>query len=117
MVSSWTFRTGEVCDLLGSVHYTQLGQYATGHFVDPRVQEPLRQFQRRLADVGVQISNRNAARKRPYRALLPAGIPQSMNIQATVNPPLRCFENRCGIFLILVDCVFVRTARSPCEDS
>ncbi len=70
----------EVCDLLGSVHYTQLGQYATGHFVDPRVQEPLRQFQRRLADVGVQIANRNAARKRPYRTLLPASIPQSINI-------------------------------------
>ena len=89
VVSSWTFRTSEVCDLLGSVHDTQLGQYAVGHFVDPRVQEPLRQFQRRLADVGVQIANRNAARKRPYRTLLPASIPQSINIQATVNPPLQ----------------------------
>lgn len=58
----------------------QLGQYATGHFVDPRVQEPLRQFVGRLADVGVQIANRNAARKRPYRTLLPASIPQSINI-------------------------------------
>ncbi|MGV2338855.1 MAG UNVERIFIED_CONTAM: hypothetical protein LVR18_34170 [Planctomycetaceae bacterium] len=70
----------EVCDLLGSVHYTQLGQYANGHFADPRVAASLQQFQQSLADVGRQIEIRNRSRKRPYRTLLPGSIPQSINI-------------------------------------
>jgi arachidonate 15-lipoxygenase len=70
----------EVCDLLGSVHYTQLGQYAHGHFADPRVAASLQRFQQRLADVGRQIETRNSSRKRPYRTLLPGSIPQSINI-------------------------------------
>jgi arachidonate 15-lipoxygenase len=65
--------------LLGTVHYTTLGQYPAGHFVDPRVADPLARFQARLADAGRQIAERNATRV-PYTTLSPAGIPQSINI-------------------------------------
>ena len=65
--------------LLGTVHYTTLGQYPAGHFLDARVAEPLARFQARLADAGRQIAERNATRV-PYTTLAPAGIPQSINI-------------------------------------
>jgi arachidonate 15-lipoxygenase len=65
--------------LLGTVHYTQLGQYAIGHFKDPRVAQPLRTFQQNLTGIGEQIQIRN--RSRPsYETLLPQGVPQSINI-------------------------------------
>lgn len=63
--------------LLGTVHYTRLGQYKP--FADPRVQEPLAKFQRRLASIGVSIEERNRLR-RPYTFLNPVGVPQSINI-------------------------------------
>jgi arachidonate 15-lipoxygenase len=69
----------EVCYLLGSVHYTELGQYGQNHFRDPRVAAPLQQFQKRLADIGPKIAERNQTR-RPYETLAPQGIPQSINI-------------------------------------
>jgi arachidonate 15-lipoxygenase len=65
--------------LLGTVHYTQLGQYAKDQFRDPRASAPLQQFQRRLADIGTTIAERNKSR-RPYETLAPQGIPQSINI-------------------------------------
>lgn len=65
--------------LLGTVHYTTLGQYPAGHFLDARVADPLARFQARLAEAGRQIEQRNAARV-PYNTLAPAGIPQSINI-------------------------------------
>jgi len=65
--------------LLGTVHYTQLGQYAADQFLDPRVAGPLQQFQKRLADIGTKIAERNQSR-RAYETLAPQGIPQSINI-------------------------------------
>ena len=65
--------------LLGSIRYTQLGQYPAGHFVDPRVAEPLAAFQERLRTIGKTIEVRNTVR-RPYGFLMPASVPQSINI-------------------------------------
>ncbi|MBN9118394.1 MAG: lipoxygenase [Planctomycetes bacterium] len=65
--------------LLGTVHYTTLGQYPAGYFLDPRVAEPLARFQARLAEAGRQIEQRNTTRV-PYTTLRPADIPQSINI-------------------------------------
>lgn len=65
--------------LLGSVHYTVLGDYAFDHFQDPRVMEPLTAFQKELADIDATIQERNQQR-RPYVFLVPSGIPQSINI-------------------------------------
>jgi arachidonate 15-lipoxygenase len=63
--------------LLGTVHYTQLGQYEP--FADPRVEQPLRKLQQRLAAIGASIQERNLSR-RPYTFLNPAGVPQSINV-------------------------------------
>ncbi len=65
--------------LLGTVHYTQLGQYPNGNFRDQRVAPLLQSFQNRLSDIGATIAGRNLAR-RPYETLVPQGIPQSINI-------------------------------------
>jgi arachidonate 15-lipoxygenase len=65
--------------ILGTVHYTTLGQYPVNYFNDPRVAGPLKQFQADLADIGRQIDLRNQTR-RPYLYLKPAGVPQSINI-------------------------------------
>jgi arachidonate 15-lipoxygenase len=69
----------EVTYLLGSVHYTQLGQYGDNHFEDARVAEPLRSFQQRLKQIDATIKDRNSSR-RPYATLAASGIPQSINI-------------------------------------
>lgn len=63
--------------LLGTVHYTQLGQYKP--FSDPRVAAPLQAFQNRLRAIGQSIAERNL-RRRPYTFLNPTGVPQSINI-------------------------------------
>jgi arachidonate 15-lipoxygenase len=65
--------------LLGSVRYTQLGQYGSSQFRDPRVAAPLAAFQERLKEIGMTIAQRNTLR-RPYAFLLPTGVPQSINI-------------------------------------
>ncbi|MBC7816239.1 MAG: lipoxygenase, partial [Planctomycetaceae bacterium] len=65
--------------MLGTVHYTELGQYGRHQFRDQRVAAPLQQFQKRLADIGQKINERNQTR-RPYETLAPQGIPQSINI-------------------------------------
>jgi len=65
--------------ILGNVHYTQLGQYASNQFVDTRVTAPLQKFQNRIADIGKTIAERNKTR-RPHETLAPGGIPQSINI-------------------------------------
>ena len=65
--------------VLGSVHYTTLGDYGRGHFRNRRVDDPLKTFQRRLGEIKKTIERRNRKR-RPYRFLLPSGIPQSINI-------------------------------------
>jgi arachidonate 15-lipoxygenase len=65
--------------LLGSVHYTELGQYGRHHFQDQRVSAPLQTFQKRMVDIGQIINERNQTR-RPYASLAPQGVPQSINI-------------------------------------
>ena len=66
--------------LLGSVRYTQLGQYNANHFSDIRVNAPLLDLQIRIKAIGNTITVRNQMRLRPYDFLLPTGIPQSINI-------------------------------------
>ena len=65
--------------ILGSVHYTTLGDYRIGHFRDPRVAAPLALFQTRLKEIGDVIDLRNEVRT-PYEFLTRSGIPQSINI-------------------------------------
>ena len=66
--------------LLGSVHYTQLGQYGHHHFHDKRVSTFSNEFQKKVAEIGGRIGERNRHRFRAYETLDPAGIPQSINI-------------------------------------
>jgi arachidonate 15-lipoxygenase len=65
--------------MLGTVHYTTLGQYPEDYFEDPRVAAPLARFQFRLEEIGHVLDRRNAERM-PYPFLAPSGIPQSINI-------------------------------------
>jgi arachidonate 15-lipoxygenase len=65
--------------ILGSVRYTQLGQYPDEHFRDPRVAPPLAAFQEQLHTIEKTIEHRNTIR-RPYEFLVPTAIPQSINI-------------------------------------
>ncbi|ESA37397.1 lipoxygenase [Leptolyngbya sp. Heron Island J] len=65
--------------LLGSVHFTQLGQYEKNHFQDANIKIPLEQFQNRLEEITDIIHERNRDRS-PYEYLLPKNIPQSINI-------------------------------------
>ncbi|MFO0802378.1 MAG: lipoxygenase family protein [Gemmataceae bacterium] len=65
--------------LLGTLHYTQLGQYESDHFRDPRVAPLLEAFQQRLGAVNATIAERNLTRRR-YETLAAAGIPQSINV-------------------------------------
>jgi arachidonate 15-lipoxygenase len=65
--------------LLGTVHYSALGQYCEDHFEDPRVAELLRRFNDEIRAIGDIIEDRNRER-RPYEFLVPSGIPQSINI-------------------------------------
>jgi arachidonate 15-lipoxygenase len=66
--------------LLGSVYFTTLGQYPKGYFSDPKVAEPLGNFQRSLQDAEKQIKLRNQNQNTDYHFLLPSQIPQSINI-------------------------------------
>ncbi len=74
--------------LLGSVYYTQLGQYdgdpeeknRAPYFQDVRVAQPLREFQERLQAIELEIKARNEVRSTHYDVLLPSKIPQSINI-------------------------------------
>ena len=66
--------------LLGSVHYTQLGHYGFHHFHDKRVSTYSNEFQKKVAEIGGRIEERNRNRFRAYETLDPAGIPQSINI-------------------------------------
>ncbi len=69
--------------LLGTVHFTELGCYPKGWFVDRRVDKPLQAFQERLKEIEGDILRDNADVKRrpmPYIYLIPRRIPQSTNI-------------------------------------
>jgi arachidonate 15-lipoxygenase len=76
---------------LGSVYYTQLGQYKanevsleesdqTDYFTDAQVAQPLQDFQQRLQEIELIIQKRNETRPTYYDTLLPSKIPQSTNI-------------------------------------
>lgn len=65
--------------LLGSVYFTQLGQYEPDHFTDVRVTQPLLAFQNRLKQIEATIEQRNQNRL-SYDYLRPSKIPQSINI-------------------------------------
>ena len=71
---------------LGSVYYTQLGQYLDkdnpnlDYFTDQDVQAPLESFQNRLREIETIIQERNGVRPTFYSFLLPSRIPQSTNI-------------------------------------
>jgi arachidonate 15-lipoxygenase len=65
--------------LLGTLHYSQLGQYDSGQFRDPRVAPLLQRFQHRLAEANATIAASNLTRRR-YDTLAAAGIPQSINV-------------------------------------
>ncbi|MBT9312060.1 lipoxygenase family protein [Leptothoe kymatousa] len=65
--------------LLGSTHFTQLGEYGPGYFTNPDVQAPLGRFRNRLDEITDTIHERNRNRP-PYDYLLPKNIPQSINI-------------------------------------
>ena len=66
--------------LLGSIHYTTLGEYPRRHFHDHRVAAPLKAFGARLRTIGDRIKLENRGRRQPYTTLLPGSIPQSINI-------------------------------------
>ena len=71
---------------LGSVYYTQLGQYLnkdkpnSDYFTDINVHQPLKTFQNRLKEIETIIQDRNGERSTFYNFLLPSRIPQSINI-------------------------------------
>lgn len=65
--------------LLGSAHFTELGQYEKDHFQDSNVAAPLKKLKTRLEEITDIIYERNRDRP-PYEYLLPKNIPQSINI-------------------------------------
>ena len=69
---------------LGSIYYTQLGQYQNKdeppYFADKNIRQPLTVFQERLKEIETIIRDRNAVRPTFYSCLLPSKIPQSINI-------------------------------------
>ncbi len=67
--------------LLGSVYYTQLGQYSNSYFQSkPQISSALATFQNQLKAIEQEITQRNRTRIMPYKFLLPSQIPQSINI-------------------------------------
>ncbi|MDF5707420.1 MAG: lipoxygenase family protein [Nostoc sp. S4] len=71
----------KVCYLLGSVYYTELGQYSKSHFKSkPQISSALVAFQEQLRAIEKEINRKNLTRIMPYKFLLPSKIPQSINI-------------------------------------
>lgn len=69
--------------LLGSLHYTKLGDYRgllDRHFDDARVHGHERRFVDALELAQATIERRNSERWMPYPYLLPERIPQSINV-------------------------------------
>jgi arachidonate 15-lipoxygenase len=64
--------------VLGSVHYTELGAYPPGYFTGEQATQAAA-FGRSLDGINSSITEKNTFR-RPYRTLLRAGIPQSINV-------------------------------------
>ncbi|PZD70290.1 Arachidonate 15-lipoxygenase [Acaryochloris thomasi RCC1774] len=76
---------------LGSVYYTQIGQYKANeveleemnqhdYFGDSRISHHLEIFQNKLKEIELTIQQRNETRPTFYDILLPSKIPQSTNI-------------------------------------
>lgn len=65
--------------VLGTLHYTSLGDYAKKTFKDERVAPLLKTFQDEVAEAGRVVDQRNTVR-RPYPFLVASGIPQSINV-------------------------------------
>jgi arachidonate 15-lipoxygenase len=76
---SYARRQITILYVLGTIHYTRLGDYGPGEICDGRVQDALAAFKASLVQAGGTIADRNAKRL-PYPFLAPAGIPQSINI-------------------------------------
>lgn len=71
----------KVTYLLGSVYYTQLGQYSNSYFKSkPQLSSALLTFQNELKAIEKEINQKNRTRIMPYKFLLPSQIPQSINI-------------------------------------
>ena len=71
----------KVTYLLGSVYYTQLGQYSNSYFKSkPQLSSALLTFQNELKRIEQEIHQKNRTRIMPYKFLLPSQIPQSINI-------------------------------------
>jgi arachidonate 15-lipoxygenase len=66
--------------LLGSVYYTQLGDYSGSSFQDKKVKVALDKFKIKLAEIEQAIIKEDSQRLVSYRYLLPSKIPQSINI-------------------------------------
>jgi arachidonate 15-lipoxygenase len=64
--------------LLGSVYYTQLGNYTT--LEDSEIDISLKKFQNNLKEIEKAIEGKNKDRRQPYEFLMPSKIPQSINI-------------------------------------
>ena len=73
----------DILYLLGSVYYTKLGDYSVGAFPEnAQLEAALAKFKENLKSATVTIKQRNQNPERliPYEFLLPANIPQSINI-------------------------------------
>ena len=69
-----------VLSLLGSVYYTELGDYSGSHFQSEKVKIALDKFQLKLREIEEKILREDSERLVSYRYLLPSKIPQSINI-------------------------------------
>ena len=65
--------------LLGTLRYSQLGQYGPGRFRDPRIELLVKSFQMRLDEIDRTIAETNRTR-RQYSTLAASGILQSINV-------------------------------------
>ena len=79
----------ELTFLVGSVYYTQLGNYGEDNPViknksqetSQSLQKSLQNFQAELKRIGQTIADRNKAQpEKSYEFLIPSKIPQSINI-------------------------------------
>ncbi|TQV88248.1 lipoxygenase family protein [Aliikangiella coralliicola] len=70
--------------LLTGVQYDTLGHYSDDprvpYFADPRVDEPVKDFQERLSLIEIEIRKRNKERPMPYLFQLPSMVPNSTSI-------------------------------------
>lgn len=70
--------------LLSGVQYDTFGHYNEDpkipYFADPRLEDPLSEFQKELAEIEVEIRKRNKGRPMAYPFQLPSQIPNSISI-------------------------------------